>query len=598
MSSVGDPTNLDTAAVPEASLDQILDAWAAEAGQGDNEQRQEAVTRTRAWVEAGDVDALLDLSPLFLTSLPALPAELQVLNVNNNDLTSLPASLPAGLRRLDANHNQLTSLPEQLPAGLQWLYANGNRLTSLPERLSAGLQRLYADRNQLTSLPASLPAGLQALYVSGNQLTSLPASLPAGLQALYANGNQLTSLPASLPARLQALYANGNQLTSLPASLPARLRRLDANGNRLTSLPEHLPAELQWLDVCNNRLTSLPETLLTQLNSECRVFLDANPLPERVRRNVATALYAADYPGPQVFFSMDEEAEQGPLRPLHEAVADWLVDDPQGGRAWQGFAGEEGAQEYARFLDRLRHTVSFGNAEFRQAVVEDLRQAAARPRLRELYFALAFRASETCQDRITLTWNSMQTARLVADVEDGAYDRRLDELVGQARVMFRLDALERIARKKVSTLRFVDEIEVYLAYQVKLRERLEMPLIAPDMRFFGVSWVTEDDLTAAEEQVRQEEAAGFAAYLATKWEPWEKVVSRIAPEAYGAMQDRLIAAMGDEFRSSLDQRLAAENLTGNDDAEREFGKLVSDELASKIKGELMRQVLQEEGLEL
>ncbi|MGY4403674.1 hypothetical protein ACVIYL_004477 [Bradyrhizobium sp. USDA 3315] len=35
----------------------------------------------------------------------------------------------------------------------------------------------------------------------------------------------------------------------------------------------------------------------------------------------------------------------------------------------------------------------------------------------------------------------MQTARLNADVEDGVYDNRLDELLQHGRVTFRLEAL-------------------------------------------------------------------------------------------------------------------------------------------------------------
>ncbi|XSC48405.1 NEL-type E3 ubiquitin ligase domain-containing protein [Bradyrhizobium sp. RDT10] len=223
----------------------------------------------------------------------------------------------------------------------------------------------------------------------------------------------------------------------------------------------------------------------------------------------------------------------------------------------------------------MRETVNYDNPHFQQVVAEDLRQAAIRPQLRQQYFQLAFGASESCQDRITLTWNGMQTARLNADVEDGAYDDRLGELIQQARVLFRLDALEPIARQKVGSLQFVDEIEVYLAYQVKLRERLDLQLVAPDMRFFDVAYVTEHDLTAAETQVRNEEAAGFADYLATRWQPWETVVSRIAPEAHAEMQDRLAEAMDGEFKSRLDQRLADHDLTGNSDAELQFGAQIA-----------------------
>ncbi|WP_245324084.1 NEL-type E3 ubiquitin ligase domain-containing protein [Bradyrhizobium stylosanthis] len=619
-SSASNLTNLEVPVLREARLEQILDSWAGEPGQAENENRHEAARRIRAWVEAGDVYARLELPRLGLTTLPAaFPPGLQSLDVSDNDLVHLPDTLPAGLRALGASDNRLTSLPDMLPIGLQSLEIGGNllsrlpetlpenlwtlgvcscRLTSLPDTLPAGLQNLDVRGNLLTSLPNTLPTGLQTLAVGGNQLTSLPESLPPDLQELEADGNRLTSLPNALPGDLPLLFARDNDLTSLPDSLPPELQRLHVGGNRLTSLPENLPAELQVLEVRGNRLTSLPETLLTQLGSECIVYVEDNPLSARVRTNLAAALNALGYSGPRVFFSMSEGTAGDSARPLSEAVADWMEGEPEMIAAWRNFAGETGASEYALFLDRLRSTVNSGNPEFGKAVADDLRQAASRPGLRQQYFQLAFGASETCEDRITLTWNGMQIARMNADVEEGAYDNRLGELVDQARVLFRLGALEPIARQKVGSLQFVDEIEVYLAYQVKLRERLDLQLIAPDMRFFDVSYVTEHDLTAAETQVRNEEAAGFADYLATRWQPWETVVSRIAPEAHAQMQDRLIAAMDEDFRSRLEQRLADHDLTGNSDAELQFGAKIRDEIACEIKGELMREVLRDHGVEL
>ncbi|WFU79200.1 NEL-type E3 ubiquitin ligase domain-containing protein [Bradyrhizobium sp. CIAT3101] len=613
-------TNLEDPVLREAQLEQILDSWAGEPGQTENEDRHEAARRIRAWAEAGDVYARLELPRLGLTTLPAaFPAGLQSLDVSDNDLVHLPDTLPAGLRTLGASGNRLTSLPDILPIGLQSLLIGDNlltrlpatlpenlstlavvncRLTSLPDALPTGLQDLDVRGNLLTSLPNTLPTGLQTLAVGGNRLTSLPESLPPDLQELEADGNRLTSLPNALPAELPLLFARDNDLTSLPDTLPPELQRLHVGGNRLTSLPETLPAELQVLEVRGNRLTSLPETLLTQLGSGCIVYVEDNPLSERVRTNLAAALNAPGYSGPRVFFSMSEGTAGDSARPLSHAVANWMEGEPEVIAAWQNFAGEAGASEYALFLDRLRSTVNSGNPEFRKAVADDLRRAAIRPGLRQQYFQLAFGASETCEDRITLSWNGMQTARLNADVEEGAYDNRLGELVDQARVLFRLGALEPIARQKVGSLQFVDEIEVYLAYQVKLRERLDLQLIAPDMRFFDVSYVTEHDLTAAETKVRNEEAAGFADYLATRWQPWETVVSRIAPEAHAQMQDRLIGAMDGEFQSRLEQRLADHDLTGDSDAELQFGAKIRDEIACEIKGALMREVLRDHGLEL
>ncbi|WP_265441077.1 NEL-type E3 ubiquitin ligase domain-containing protein [Bradyrhizobium sp. SEMIA] len=604
----------------ESRLNQILDGWAEEEGQSQDENREEAVRRIKAWSEAGDVYAGLELLNLSLTTLPAaLPPGLQSLNVSDNELVHLPDALPSRLRALGASGNRLTRLPDTLPSGLQSLAIGGNRLTSLPEKLPEGLLTLAVGSSRLTSLPDTLPDGLQDLDVRGNRLTRLPDALPIGLQSLAvggnrltalpntlppeiqeleADGNRLTSLPDTLPVELQVLFARDNQLDSLPETLPPELQRLHVSGNRLTSLPDNLPVELQVLEARNNRLSSLPQALLTRLGFGCMVYLENNPLPEQVRTSLAEALNSRGYDGPRVFFSMGEGTAVNQERSLAEVVADWMDGEPEVIDAWQNFAGEAGAPEYALFLDRLRNTVNYDNPHFREAVAEDLQQAAIRPHLREHYFQLAFGASESCQDRITLTWNSMQTARLNADVEDGAYDDRLGELIQKARVLFRLGELEPIARQKVNSLQFVDEIEVYLAYQVKLRDRLDLQLIAPDMRFYDISYVTEHDLTAAETQVRNEEAAGFADFMATRWQPWETVVSRIAPDAHAEMQNRLAEAMDGEFPSRLEQRLAEHHLTGNSDAELQFGAQIRDEIAREIKGALMRQVLADHALEL
>lgn len=102
-----------------SSQDRVLATWAAEEGQGEDENRQEGVNRTRAWRDEGDVGDELNLSSLSLTALPAsLLPRLRTLNVIGNQLSSLPARLPGGLRELYASDNRLTSLPA-LPSRLR-----------------------------------------------------------------------------------------------------------------------------------------------------------------------------------------------------------------------------------------------------------------------------------------------------------------------------------------------------------------------------------------------------------------------------------------------------------------------------------------------
>nr|WP_311972590.1 NEL-type E3 ubiquitin ligase domain-containing protein [Bradyrhizobium agreste] len=114
-------------------------------------------------------------------------------------------------------------------------------------------------------------------------------------------------------------------------------------------------------------------------------------------------------------------------------------------------------------------------------------------------------------------------------------------------------------------------MEVYLAYYTQLRDALELRHIAPDMRFMNVSHVTEDDVARAEASVRNQEAAEFPDYLAARWQPWESVVRRIAPEDHAEMQERLVDAMGVQFQARLDGRLAEHGLAGDAVAERVLG---------------------------
>ncbi|TWB47859.1 NEL-type E3 ubiquitin ligase domain-containing protein [Bradyrhizobium sacchari] len=353
----------------------------------------------------------------------------------------------------------------------------------------------------------------------------------------------------------------------------------------MANLPESLPSELQSIDLSSNRLTSLPEDLLPGSLSRPLLNLEFgdNPFPDEVRAHLATP-------------------HLRPL-PLYEAAAHWLGDDRATLAEWQHFADEPGAQDYARFLDRLRGTVNYGSDEFRQTVADDLRQAATNPRLREQFFTQASEANASCEDRVTLHWNGMRAARFNADVEEGVYDDRLGELIQRGRVAFRLDALDGIARDRVNspvTLGSnVDDVEVYLAYQHLLREPLELIHVAPDMRFLTISHVTADDAARALESVREQEANQFTDYMATRWQPWETVLRRIAPAEYEAMQDRLIEAMDEEFQTRLNQRLAEHGLLGDPDAERVLGAQVRSELASEIKREVMHRVLaQRGGLEL
>ncbi|EBQ4125445.1 SPI-2 type III secretion system effector E3 ubiquitin transferase SspH2 [Salmonella enterica] len=594
-----------TAPQTPAEYDAVWSAWRRAAPAEESRGRAAVVQKMRAClnngnavlnVEESGLTTLPDCLPAHittlvipdnnLTSLPALPPELRTLEVSGNQLTSLPVlppgllelsifsnplthlpALPSGLCKLWIFGNQLTSLPV-LPPGLQELSVSDNQLASLPA-LPSELCKLWAYNNQLTSLP-TLPSGLQELSVSDNQLASLP-TLPSELYKLWAYNNRLTSLPA-LPSGLKELIVSGNRLTSLPV-LPSELKELMVSGNRLTSLPM-LPSGLLSLSVYRNQLTRLPESLI-HLSSETTVNLEGNPLSERTLQALREITSAPGYSGPIIQFDMAGASAPRETRALHLAAADWLVParagEPAPADRWHMFGQEDNADAFSLFLDRLSETENFiKDAGFKAQISSWLAQLAEDEALRANTFAMATEATSSCEDRVTFFLHQMKNVQLVHNAEKGQYDNDLAALVATGREMFRLGKLEQIAREKVRTLALVDEIEVWLAYQNKLKKSLGLTSVTAEMRFFDVSGVTVTDLQDAELQVKAAEKSEFREWI-LQWGPLHRVLERKAPERVNALREKQISDYEETYRMLSDTELRPSGLVGNTDAERTIG---------------------------
>ncbi|EEA5828332.1 SPI-2 type III secretion system effector E3 ubiquitin transferase SspH2, partial [Salmonella enterica subsp. enterica serovar Enteritidis] len=594
-----------TAPQTPAEYDAVWSAWRRAAPAEESRGRAAVVQKMRACLNNGNavlnvgesgLTTLPDCLPAHittlvipdnnLTSLPALPPELRTLEVSGNQLTSLPVlppgllelsifsnplthlpALPSGLCKLWIFGNQLTSLPV-LPPGLQELSVSDNQLASLPA-LPSELCKLWAYNNQLTSLP-TLPSGLQELSVSDNQLASLP-TLPSELYKLWAYNNRLTSLPG-LPSGLKELIVSGNRLTSLPV-LPSELKELMVSGNRLTSLPM-LPSGLLSLSVYRNQLTRLPESLI-HLSSETTVNLEGNPLSERTLQALREITSAPGYSGPIIQFDMAGASAPRETRALHLAAADWLVPAREGEPApadrWHMFGQEDNADAFSLFLDRLSETENFiKDAGFKAQISSWLAQLAEDEALRANTFAMATEATSSCEDRVTFFLHQMKNVQLVHNAEKGQYDNDLAALVATGREMFRLGKLEQIAREKVRTLALVDEIEVWLAYQNKLKKSLGLTSVTAEMRFFDVSGVTVTDLQDAELQVKAAEKSEFREWI-LQWGPLHRVLERKAPERVNALREKQISDYEETYRMLSDTELRPSGLVGNTDAERTIG---------------------------
>ncbi|MDT7837956.1 leucine-rich repeat-containing protein kinase family protein [Aquabacterium sp. OR-4] len=139
---------------------------------------------------------------------------------------------------------------------LQVLDVSDNALTSLPEGLAAcsRLHTLFASSNRFTQLPpvlGRLPA-LDTLGFKANQIAQVPAeALAPTLRWLILTDNRVAELPATLTrcTRLQKLMLAGNRLTRLPAGLEAlqRLELIRLSANLFARVADALPLALLGL---------------------------------------------------------------------------------------------------------------------------------------------------------------------------------------------------------------------------------------------------------------------------------------------------------------------------------------------------------------
>ena len=431
---------------------------------------------------------------------------------------------------------------------------------------------------------------IYTLNLRGFGLRSLPDCLPPGLEKLIVDRNPLTHLPA-LPESLKELSASDCALVALPARLPRSLRYVVATGNNLAQLPDELPPTLVRLNLTHNRLTAAADSLFG-LTPECAVNLEGNPLSDGAVVALEQRCNRADYAGPRILFDM---ARHRPVLVARsgQGITEWA---PDLGPAWQAFEREAGAPEFDRFLHRLAQTPCRGSESFREDARAWLAQLGQDAPLRAHTFAISQGASASCDDRVLLAFNDMKKAQINAEVAGGAFDHQIGRLIDLARGMFRLDQLEKIARQKVARLNFVDEIEVYLAFQVKLKPVLDLPTQVDDMRFFNIACVSDHDLAQATQQVIEAEQAGFLKYLACDWQPWQSVLERVEPTGFAQMNEQLIDAMDAPFQARLAGRLAALGLGHDPDAERLLGVEIKNELALQVQGAYTRDFLSRSGL--
>jgi len=89
------------------------------------------------------------------------------------------------------------------------------------------------------------------------------------------------------------------------------------------------------------------------------------------------------------------------------------------------------------------------------------------------------------------------------------------------RRILNLEIVHEHAKAKCNNLNFVDDVCVYLRFEIALREDLDLPVSSCSMHFPSYMKVTEDEIKAAKEEALGVSEAAFKRWLES-WDEWQR----------------------------------------------------------------------------
>ena len=464
------------------------------------------------------------------TSLIALPNHLSVGGVLSlrgcTSLTVLPDHLSVGGDLSLSGCRSLTDLPDHLSVGgdLYLNYCSG--LTALPNHLRVGGSLNLEDCTSLTDLPDHLSVGGYLDLRGCTSLIALPNHLSVGGHLFLRGCTSLTDLPDHLRVGGSLFLENCTSLTDLPDHLSVGVSLILENCTSLTDLPNHLSV---GGDLSLRRCTSL-----TALPAE---IVNLGPLPDGSPRiidltgtglseAVLSRLRASDHPGIRFNYG-HAAAAHTQYATLAEAINSWVESEttqllqPDN---WGLNASQK--TDLQTFLSRLHQTADAKNQNSRpqlQArIVAFLHLLQNNPHaFRDTAMDQIHHGLTSCDDRVILVMNNIemmtriQTARTAADPAAA-----LKQL---AKSLLALEVVHRHAAVKCASMGFVDPIEVYLAFEIKLKDALALPVSTQHMLYERCAGLTDDDINNAQHEAMTtlDNEDNITTYL-NQWEPWQQ----------------------------------------------------------------------------
>lgn len=303
-----------------------------------------------------------------------------------------------------------------------------------------------------------------------------------------------------------------SSLESLPESIGnyLPLEELDLSFcDQLQSLPESIGKlkNLKSLNLLGTReLTTLPNSIFN-LPSTCEIRLIETSIPSAFIARIEERVQQPGYVGPQFIVSAAERREKEKtteelLQNIYETLK--LPIPHKIKSLYENSIHDENLRS---FLSRLSWTADGQNSgpkrnalynkvhQFLQLAIED-------ETFRGVFQTALFEATRSCGDRVTLFLVYLEVEKQLLEIDKNDLLKLADFL---KRGGFAIQELTAIAENKIKIKvnPKVDNIEVYLGYLMKLKESLNLPFSADDMRFFNSSYLTQQDLEDAKQFVSE-----------------------------------------------------------------------------------------------
>ncbi len=332
---------------------------------------------------------------------------------------------------------------------------------------------------------------------------------------------------------------------TLPAEIGQlmALESLNLISNRLESLPQEigLLRNLKRLDLAWNRsLNSIPNEILN-LPSTCVVDLTGCGLSETVRERLRAAINLPGYTGPQIQFSVVEAHHAEETRSIEESLRSLfeVAGKEQDYKSFPEITKTVDEVTFRAWLARLSFMGDYKAGGGHQKwlanrVLEHLELANQDEDFRTTFGAIINDAATTCGDRMALSVVKLGIAHDLKKINRSDVKTLADFL---GRGVWAMEILEEVARNKIPSLRFVDELEVYLGYPVMLKERLRLPIDIKNMLYFRFSSLTSKDLDNAATLVKEKLAdkGAYNQFLITR-DVWQEALRTKYPEEYKALE--------------------------------------------------------------